>query len=197
MKKTLTLEQTKRLLAMVSAKRTDKTLVTALLLCGGGARTWTWEDALSHVMDLPLVVYGALKELAISKRLTLIPFNHQYFKPVHWVGTALREAVFTCGSSTHGEGRPLTTQEVTRRLKLYAQRAGIDPALMSLRTLVNTHHLLIDLYGDADALAEALPPLSAITPTASKIGRRDLGGRKLVRDGRLHGINRRSSMKTA
>lgn len=218
MKKSLTLDQTKRLLALTAAAEDrrghsqNRALFLAVLLCGAKARSWTWEDALSDVINMPFAVYYALRNMACDKHLTIFPFNHAGFTTdAHWInGAKLQNAVFTASGIA-----PLTTQEVTRRLKVYAKRAGIKPGEMSLRTLSNTGEAFQNLYGDPDQIAELLgiadvTTVTRRTPPAGTslkaANRKQLTGSsvgapflsvsvKVERDPRLHGMNRRSSTR--
>ena len=152
MKQTLTLDQCKALIRSISehgskqAKAIDHALVVSVLMCGADARTWTWQDALANPIFQPFAVYEAIKQVAISKKLSIFPYNHAGFKHAHWINTAARlhRAVFTA------DAKPLTTQEVTRRLKRYGKLAGISVTLMNLRTLSNSHQMYLDVFGDAD-----------------------------------------------
>lgn len=192
--KTLTLEQLKNLIraiadhATTGAKATDHALVVCLVMCGSDARTWTWQDALENPLFQPFAVYEAIKSIAITKKLTIFPFNHAGFKPAHWLNTTVRlqQAVFTAGS------KPLTTQEVTRRLKRYGRLAGIPANLMNLRTLSNTHQMYLDVFKDADSFAEALDLLrfGSEPATLSPFFR----SKQPKVSPRLHGIGRRSIM---
>lgn len=236
MKKSLTLDQTKRLLALTASSEQrrghpqNRALFLAVLLCGAPARSWTWEDALSDVIGMPFAVYYALRDMACDKKLSIFPFHHARFDSAHWIsGSKLQNAVFTSGSryaaknkgaATRSPELPLTTQEVTRRLKVYGRRAGIKASEMSLRTLANTGESFQNLYGDADRIAELLgiadvTTVTRRTPPAGTTRRMQKAeGRvqtaessvmapflsvsvKVERDPRLHGLNRRSSMKTA
>lgn len=184
--KTLTVENCRRLLLEVekrTSKRTqatDRGLLLALLTCGADARTWTWQDVLELFLDMPYPTYENVKQIAIAKQLTIFPFNHVRFSEAHWVhGSKLEDAVFTIGT------KPLTTQEVTRRMKRYARLAGIATESVSLRTLVNTHNLLMNVYGNADEIADVLgvrrePVVSSFRPVVRKAAVR------------LHGIGRRA-----
>lgn len=194
MKRTLTPEQCKRLLTVVSMraskKSIDQALITSLLLSGSQARTWTWESALSHFLDLPISVYEALRDLAKAKQLTIFPFNHVGFTAAHWIGgNRYQHSIF----AANDRKTALTTQEVTRRMKRYAKLAGLNANEMSLRTLVNTHHALMTQYGNADRAAEE------IGISVSAIAKPFKSTKSTSRpDARLHGIGRRSlSMKTA
>lgn len=190
MKRTLTIEQCKALLNVIEmqgrnkSKVTDRALVLSLLLCSGESRTWTWDDASRHFLNMPTAVYEALRALAMEKKLSLFPFNHERFLKAHWLGmTALNRHVFTIGKTA------LTTQEVSRRLNRFGRRAGIVNC--NLRLVVNTHHLLMDLYGDGEAVSDALginptPSPSPITKNKNVIRE---GNKKA--EGRLHGIGRR------
>ena len=137
----------------------------------------------------PFAVYEAIKQVAISKKLSIFPYNHAGFKHAHWINTAARlhRAVFTA------DAKPLTTQEVTRRLKRYGKLAGISVTLMNLRTLSNSHQMYLDVFGDADTFAEALDLLrpgsqpAELSPFFQKQPEKA--------DARLHGIGRRSSMR--
>lgn len=216
MKKSLTLDQATRLMALTAASDTNRgnpenrALFLAVLLCGAQARSWTWEDALSDVINMPFAVYYALRDMAAAKKLTIFPFNHAGFTSAHWIsGSKLKNAVFTKTGR-----KALTTQEVTRRLKVYAKRAGMKAELVSLRTLGNTHQSFLNLYGDADRIAELLgvadvttvtrrtPPAGTTQkaanrkqPTESSVKTPFLAGSvKVERDPRLHGLNRRSSI---
>ena len=195
MKQTLTLDQCKALIRSISehgskqAKAIDHALVVSVLMCGADARTWTWQDALANPIFQPFAVYEAIKQVAISKKLSIFPYNHAGFKHAHWINTAARlhRAVFTA------DAKPLTTQEVTRRLKRYGKLAGISVTLMNLRTLSNSHQMYLDVFGDADTFAEALDLLrpgsqpAELSPFFQKQPEKA--------DARLHGIGRRSSMR--
>src|SRR3990172_6696250 len=203
-KQTLSLEQIKALLIKMSAS--DKALFISLLLCGSKARRWTWEDALSDVVGLPLAVYSCLSTYAIEKKISIFPFNsHSFtFMTAHWLnGANMKRAIFkansphsSLSSKGRGEFRPLTTQEVTRRMKRYARLAGLDIEDMSLRTVVNTHHLLLNVYGSADEAGEALGLSTSFMNGRPSLGAgvrwTGIGTRpSKSRDPRLHGINRR------
>lgn len=191
-KKTLTLEQCRALLSLTQVissngrgKATDHALMTSLLLCGGAARTWTWGNV--NLLTRPMAVYRALKEMALGKKLVLAQFNHVGFREAHWVGgTSVKKAIFTVGS------KPLTTQEVTRRLNRYGRMVGIVG--LNLRTLVNTHHLFVELYGDADAVAEALGIMNPSLSPSQNTKRKSVFGEGRNKDERLHGMFRRSSL---
>jgi len=194
MKNTLTLEQCKNLIRVIAERgskntqATDHALVVCLLMCGANVRTWTWQDALANPMFQPFAVYEAIKNIAITKKLSIFPYNHAGFKPAHWLHTSIRlqQAVFTAGS------KPLTTQEVTRRLKRYGKMAGIPAGQMNLRALVNSHQMYLDVFGDADTFAEALDLLrfgnepAALSPFFKKS--------QPKKEPRLHGIGRRVFM---
>lgn len=211
MKKSLSFDQVKRLIALTAASDTNRgnpenrALFLAVLLCGAKARTWTWEDALSDVLQMPFAVYYALRDMACEKKLSIFPFSHAGFIPSAHVinGPRLQNAVFTATGRT-----ALTTQEVTRRLKVYARRAGINPGDVSLRTLANTHQSFSNLYEDADQIAELLgiadrivttetgrASITGTTRTATSVGAHLslTTGARVDRDPRLHGLNRRSS----
>lgn len=182
--KTLTVDHCRRLLLEVEKRTskctqaTDRALLTALLTCGADARTWTWQDVLELYLDMPYATYENVKQIAIAKQLTIFPFNHARFTEAHWVhGSKLEDAVFTIGS------KPLTTQEVTRRMKRYARLAGIE--YVSLRTLVNTHNLLMNVYGNADEIADAI----GVRREAVSSSFRPVVRKAAVR---LHGIGRRA-----
>lgn len=189
MKRTLTIEQCRALLSLTQpfssngkGKAIDHALIVSLLLCGGAARSWTWEDASKSFLSMPTSVYEALKALAISKKLSLFPFNHENFRAVHWVGGGVsKKHIFSVGSSA------LTTQEVTRRLNRYGRMAGIVG--LNLRKLVNTHHLLVELYGEAQLLDDALA-ITVAAATTSPLARK-AKVTKQKPEGRLHGIGRR------
>ncbi len=198
MKKTLTLEECKALIGAIlrhgstKAKLTDHALVVCLLMSGADARTWTWQDAIANPLFQPFAVYEVIKKLAIGKRLTIFPYNHAGFKPAHWLNTTVRlqQAVF-CGSSRN---KALTTQEVTRRLKRYAKMAGIPVDLMSLRTLVNSHQMYLDVFKDADVFAEALDLLRF----GNEHGRSPFFKKtQPKKEPRLHGLGRRHAYKIA
>lgn len=211
-KQTLSLEECKLMLATINAKAsersraTDRGLFVSLLTFGSDARSWTWEDALYQVTDLPTPIYLAVREIATSKQLTILPYNHEHFKPAHWMrGTKLDHAVFTVGTK-----KPLTTQEVTRRLKRFARLAGIDAARVSLRTVCNTHQSLMAEYLDADQIADALGLQRLGMARTSSAGAAQRGaeepmnwnpafttGTRVERSPRLHGIGRRSALRTA
>jgi hypothetical protein len=182
--KTLTIEQCRVILA--HTKEMDRALFVSLLLCGAKARTWTWEDALSDVLNIPMAVYEGLKGYAVSKKLTIIPFNHAWFTNAHWVnGPRLQSAIFK-GRNTL---RPYSTHEVTRRLKRYARKAGLKVEDVSLRTVVNTHHFLMAAYGSADEAGDAIIPAAG-----SQAGgfQETVNWEHVDRDHRLHGIGRRT-----
>ena len=209
-KQTLSLEECKLMLATINAKAsersraTDRGLFVSLLTFGGDARAWTWEDALYQVTDLPTPIYLAVREIATSKQLTILPYNHEHFKPAHWVrGTKLDHAVFTVCT------KPLTTQEVTRRLKRFARLAGIDAARVSLRTVRNTHQSLMAEFSDADQIADALglPRLGMARTSSAMSAQRGAEqtmkwnpafttGTRVERSPRLHGIGRRSALRS-
>lgn len=208
MKKTLTLEECKALIGAIlrhgstKAKLTDHALVVCLLMSGADARTWTWQDAIANPLFQPFAVYEAIKKLAIGKRLTIFPYNHAGFKPAHWLNTTVRlqQAVFTAltpSPSPRGRGeknKPLTTQEVTRRLKRYGKLAGIAPERLSLRTLVNSHQMYLDVFKDADVFAEALDLLRF----GSERGRSPFFKKaQPKKEPRLHGLGRRHAYKIA
>ena len=208
-KQILSINECKLMLATINVKAsersraTDRGLLAALLTFGGDARTWTWEDALYQVVNLPAGIYLAVRDIATSKRLTILPFNHQHFRPAHWMrGTKLDHAVFTVGS------KPLTTQEVTRRLKRFARLAGIDPVRVSLRTVCNTSAALRAAYADADQIAEALdlPRLGMARTSSAGAAQRGteepvqwnpaFAGTRVERSPRLHGAGRRSALRS-
>jgi hypothetical protein len=208
MKQTLTLSECTTILQIIQSrgsmrsKATDRALFAALLICGGEARSWTWESVLYEALYLPTALFLALRDVATSKRLTMLPYTQSHFISAHWVhGTKREDAIFTVGS------KPLTTQEVTRRLKRYARMAGIPSERMSLRTVCNTHSLFLDLFTDADHMAEALN-LHALRVTRTSSAGTVLPSVKwnfsatavktrVERDPRLHGIRRRSALKPA
>lgn len=206
MKNTLTLEQIKTLIRVIaergtkSARATDHALVVCLLMCGANVRTWTWQDALANPMFQPFAVYEAIKNIAISKKLSIFPYNHAGFKPAHWLNTSIRlqQAVFTSvtpSPSPRGRGeinQPLTTQEVTRRLKRYGKMAGIPAGQMNLRTVVNSHQMYLDVFGDADTFAEALDLLRFGNGSAARSPFFKKSQPK--KEPRLHGIGRRAFM---
>lgn len=210
MPKTLTLMQCSSMLTAIEtrgtkrAKASDLALFTSLILCGADARVWTWQDIVETFLVMPYAAYKSIRDMAIDKKLAIFPFNHSHFTAAHWVrGTKIQHAVFSVGAT------PLTTQEVTRRMKRYARLAGIPSELMSLRTISNTSHLLRELYGDADAVADALGmvtvPGIARTPTAGILPRGSTPsvqwfpgqGTRVDRDPRLHGVGRRRSTRPA
>lgn len=209
MKQTLSLDECKLMMAIINVKAsdrsraTDRGLFVSLLTFGADARTWTWEDALYNVTDLPTAIYLAVREVATTKQLTILPYNHENFKPAHWMrGTKLDHAVFTVGT------KPLTTQEVTRRMKRFARLAGISPARVSLRTLCNTHQALSLEFADADQIADALDLPRLGMARTSSAGETQRGaekpmkwnpafaGTRVERSPRLHGIGRRSARAT-
>ena len=171
------------------AKVTDRALVVSVLLCGNAARTWTWEDALQDILWMPYAVYQSIKAIAFHKQLSLFPFNHAGFTSAHWVrGVRLQRAIFSIGV------HPLTTQEVTRRLKRYATFAGVPVETVSLRTLDNTHHLLMNTYRDADVIAEELGIAYEVPSSRSTSFFATASSPK--REPRLHGIGRRTAVLT-
>jgi len=212
MKQTLTMTECKTILQVIQSrgsmrsKATDRALFASLLLFGGDARCWTWDFALYDVLDMPTALWMALRDLANSKGLALLPFSHAQFTGAHWVhGTKPEDAIFTVGN------KPLTTQEVTRRLKRYARLAGIATERMSLRTVCNTHVQLLGLFSDADQMAEALGMNQLGMTRTSSAGMNQIGSSvkwnfsaalaavktRVERDPRLHGIRRRSALKPA
>lgn len=192
--KTLTLEQCKSLLSVLAERGTevDHALVVCLLMIGADARTWTWQNALENPIFQPFAVYQSIKSVAISKKLSVFPFNHAGFRQAHWLNTTVRlqQAVF-CGTSRN---KALTTQEVTRRLKRYGKMAGIPVDLMSLRTINNTHQMFLDVFKDADVFAEALDLLRA----GNERGRSPFFKKaQPKKEPRLHGLGRRHTYKIA
>jgi hypothetical protein len=209
-KQILSLDECKLMIQTISAnasersRATDRALLAALLTFGGDARTWTWEDALYQVTDLPTAIYLAVRDIATSKRISFLPYNHEYFTLAHWVhGNRENHAVFTVGS------KPLTTQEVTRRMKRFARLAGIEPARVSLRTVCNTHQSLMAEFSGADQIADALemPTLGKAWGSSAGISQRGteepvkwnpaFAGTRVERNPRLHGIGRRSALRSA
>lgn len=200
-RKTLSLEQCKSVFRVIDtrgakrSKATDRALFAALLLCGSAARVWTWRDVVETFLEIPYAAYTAIKQMAVAKQLTIFPFNYSGFTAAHWVrGTKIDHAIFTVGAT------PLTTQEVTRRMKRYARLAGIPSELMSLRTISNTHNLLLNLYGSADEAADALDidfPAMARTAISRKQSAsfewKPGAGSQVEHDPRLHGLGRRPS----
>jgi hypothetical protein len=106
---------------------------------------------------------------------------------------------------------PLGTHEVTRRIKRYARLAGIRTVDASLRTVLHTHKMLVDLYPNSDKLAEVLglkvsaslqTQVPALRPAPVQAGSqaqslewspaRGSQATQRVRDRRLHGIGRRN-----
>lgn len=194
MTKILTLEECRALYRAIGTRgskrtqATDRALLTALILCGKDARTWAWSDVTESLFWMPLATFQAIKDMAIVKQLTIFPFNHAGFHAAHWIGgTRLDHAVFSVGS------KPLTTQEVTRRMKRYARLAGISCERVSLRTLCNTAQVLLDLYGDGDALADALGWAAVETNIPAPTMRFAMPAGLFRRDPRLHGVGRRTS----
>lgn len=197
MKHTLTLEECKSLIRVIAergsknAQATDHALVVCLLMCGADARTWTWQDALANPISQPFAVFEAIKNIAISKKLTIFPYNHASFQAAHWLNSTVRlqRAVFIAGATGN---KPLTTQEVTRRLKRYGKMAGIPTGQINLRTLANSHQMYLDVFGDADTFAEALELLrfgnepATLSPFFKKS--------QPKKEPRLHGIGRRAFM---
>ncbi len=209
MKQVLSLDECKLMLATIQTKAsersraTDRGLFAALLTFGAEARVWTWEDALYQITGLPTAIYLAVREIATSKHLSILPYNHENFRTAHWArGAKLEHAVFTVGS------KALTTQEVTRRMKRYARLAGIDPARMSLRTLCNTHQSLLIACTSADQIAAALalPEIDRTWTSSSGASQRGsdkpvkwntaLAVTRVEQDPRLHGIGRRSALRS-
>lgn len=203
MKNTLTLEQIKNLIRVIAergsknAQATDHALVVCLLMCGSDARTWTWQDALANPIFQPFAVYEAIKNIAIFKKLTIFPYNHAGFKAAHWLNSTVRlqQAVFTADERTalrSAQSKPLTTQEVTRRLKRYGKMAGIPAGQMNMRALINSHQMYLEAFKDADTFAEALELLrfgnepATLSPFFKKS--------QPKQQPRLHGLGRRSLM---
>ncbi len=195
--KSLTLEQCKAIIALIHPSplgrgMVDRALFISLLLCGGKARTWTWDEALDQALNLPLAVYGVLRALATVKKLVLEPIKPDRFSKAYWVmGANLSSPIFTSPSS---HGKPWTTHEVTRRLKRYARIAGLNASAMNLRMVVNTHHCFRAAYGSMDETAEMLclssPPYS---PTRDRGQARPQGHEDWKTH--LHGIGRRSASR--
>ena len=187
MKKTLLIDQCVALLSAISSRGTkrarilDRTLVISLLLFGGHARLLTWGDLIDNLSNTPYAVFDAIRVLALSQRLMIAPFNTASFKSSDWRSSTIAGCPIFSVSIT-----PLTTQEITRRLKRYARLSGIPETYASLRTLSNTHQMLLRTYGNSEAVADALG-----LPTIWDRPSRDQLSQSSIRDPRLHGIGRR------
>ena len=184
----LTIDQCKSMMARM--KENDRALFISILLCGAQARTWTWGDVVEKFLEMPMAAYQAFRDLAVSRKLTLFPFNYAGFTSAHWVsGAKLDSPIFTSPSSKR---KAWTTQEVSRRFNRYGRMIGVDG--VSLRVAANTHKSLLAGFGSADEAAEVLglSPNLTLTPALSLPGR---GGTRGSRDERLHGIGRRGSRR--
>ncbi len=191
-KKSLSIDQCKILLKATRGNK-EYSLFLSLLVAGRSARQWTWAEVTKHALDMPIQVWNALAKWAVEKNIVISPFN--YSDPAHWIaGPHLQDAVWTFKG-----GQPLTTQEVTRRVKNAGQRAGLGD--ISMRTLGNTHMVLMAVFGDVEKLAEELGASSLPSARNSAaqakpaLGRalfQQDGRRKVGQDPRLHGIGRRS-----
>lgn len=198
-RRTLTLEQCRALLALTllspkgRGREIDHALVMGLLLVGSEIRTWTWEVFEEKLTSLPSGVYEAFKVLAKQQKVKLFAIKNEWFTKAHWIGGrgVVKKFIFTLTPTLARSARESawTTQEVSRRLHRFGRMAGIVDC--NLRLLVNTHHLLIDLYGDAEAASEQLSVGTVggnLSPASSLKGQ----GR-LKAEPRLHGMFRRSS----
>lgn len=190
MRKALSVNQCIDLLEVISARGTkramgvDKALVISVLLSGSEARQWTWKYFLENLSDAPYAVFDAIRMLALSRRLVVAPFNSIGFHADKWgSNTAVDSPIFSVSKT------PLTTQEITRRLKRYGRFCGIAEADANLRTLNNTHRMLMRTYGDPEAVAYALG-----LPTIWDRPSRDQFSQPSTRDPRLHGIGRRNGL---
>jgi|GEM_PF-5356214 len=196
MKKALPVSHCASLLATISARGTkrarilDKALIVSLLLSGGHARLWAWGDLEMNLRDLPYAVFDAIKLLALSKRILIAPFNYTSFRQSDWEDKSIAGRPIFSVSTT-----PLTTQEVTRRIKRYGRIAGIPSDYLNLRTLSNTHQALLRIFGDGEAVAHALglPTIWKKQISEEKLIRHSPGAQseQITRDPRLHGIGRR------
>ena len=214
--KTLSIEQCRAMLAVMSrpssarSRRTtalarsarsappsgtsqDGALFISLLLCGGRARTWTWGDVVENFLEMPMAAYQSLRDLAVTRKLTLFPFNHVSFTNAHWVSAEdkMHRAVFC--ASVPLSGRAFTTHEVTRRMKRYARLAGLGENAVTLRTVSNTHRFLRAVFGSMDEAADAL----GLYPTSPTPGLRAQArnGDQATWQSHLHGIGRRSTSR--
>ena len=186
--RTLTIEECRAMMARM--KQADRALFVSILLCGSKARTWTWGDVADKFLEMPMAMYQSFRALAVSRKLTLFPFNYAGFTSAHWVsGAKLDSPIFTSPSSKR---KAWTTQEVSRRFNRYGRMIGVDG--VSLRVAANTHKSLLAGFGSADEAAEVLglSPNLTLTPALSLPGR---GGTRGSRDERLHGIGRRGSRR--
>ncbi len=163
MKQTLTLDETKRLLALTTptAFRTghaqNRALFLAVLLCGAKARTWTWEDALSDVLQMPFAVYYALRDMACEQKLSIFPFSHAGFIPSAHVinGPRLQNAVFTATGRT-----ALTTQAVREALRKIVEDApGPQTTAMLVTQIALAVGTIEAVFGELDEIGRTAKSL--------------------------------------
>lgn len=190
-KQVLSLEECEALVCAVrlSGRKHDWALILSLLFCGGKARTWTWGQAAQNFADFPQDVYYALREMAHFKKLNL-SISPRDFSPKSSSNDLLERAIF----SAAGKTTPLTTQDVTRRIKRYARRAGIKSPV-NLRTLVNTYHLMRKQFGSAAQAADWLLHKQLLRSFETKSLSQRTGFFMPItqqKDPRLHGIGRRT-----
>jgi hypothetical protein len=166
-------------------KEMDKALFISLLLCGARARSWTWTSAMQQIVTMPEAVYQSLRELATDHQLMTVPYNFARYANAHWLGIVdLKTPIFT---SEKSNGKPWTTQEVTRRLSRYGRMIGLQQ--VSLRVVANTHKSLQAAFSSMDEAAEQLgfcpPPIAILARVQARTHGQE------VKDTRLHGIGRR------
>lgn len=182
------IDQVGAMLAVISkcgtkrARILDHALIISILLSGSGIRLWTWKNLFENLSDTPYAVFDAMRSLALSRQLVIFPFNSVGFKTYDWGINKIGNAPIFSVSAT-----PLTTQEITRRMKRYARLAGVPEIDANLRALNNTHQMLLRTYGNPEAVAYALG-----LPTIWDRPSRDQFSQPSIRDPRLHGIGRRS-----
>lgn len=193
MRKTLSIDQIRALLTVISRRGTkrarilDRALIISVLLSGSGIRLWTWKNLFENLSDTPYAAFDAIRILALSRRLVIVPFNSVGFKPHDWgVNKTANSPIFSVYAT------PLTTQEITRRMKRYARLAGIPEVDANLRTLNNTYQMLLRTYGNSEAAAHALG-----LPTIWDRPSQEQFSHLPIRDPRLHGIGRRGRIRTA
>ena len=90
MRKTLSIDQIRALLTVISrrgtkrAKILDRALMISVLLSGSGIRLWTWKNLFENLSDTPYAAFDAIRILALSRRLGIAPFNSVGFKAQDW-----------------------------------------------------------------------------------------------------------------
>lgn len=196
--RTLSNDEVKAMLSV--ANPNQYALLAALALCGADALSLTWKDAADLTAeistDAKLLLIGEAGRRGLDTR-ALLPSGGLF----HFVnGPDLDELIF-----------PHSQHEVNRRLKSVARKAGIGEKNVNITAMKNTYRRLLAEVRDVERFAAVLgvkvaalsaapllTPLSLSTATSPQIKDRDLKVEIKARDGRLHGMLRRSaSMKTA